>query len=76
VVEHVLLRPKVKGTHFIDATPETLTEGLTNNGSLYFNKTLPIFSASSATRLFRVEGNITAELDADSSTDISTDIFI
>ncbi|HDO27277.1 MAG TPA: hypothetical protein ENH02_04090 [Bacteroidetes bacterium] len=76
VVEHVLLRPKVRGMHFTDATAETLTEGLADNGSLYFNKTLPVFSASSATRIFRVEGNISSEIDNDPSTDIASEIYV
>lgn len=72
VIEHVLLRPKVKGFHFIDADTETITEGLIDNGSLYFDKTLDIFSASQETRFFRVEGDISAELDNDGSSDISS----
>ncbi|MGD9928920.1 MAG: hypothetical protein AB7U05_02780 [Mangrovibacterium sp.] len=76
VVEHVLLRPKVKGLHFVDAGAETLTEGLADTGSLFFPKTLPIYSASLTTKLFRVEGNIAGELDASSTTDISSAITI
>jgi len=76
VVEHVLLRPKVKGLQFIDADAGTLVEGLADNGSLYFPKTLPIYSASRTTKLFRVESNITGELDASSSTDISSEVTI
>ncbi len=76
VVEHVLLRPKILGPHFVDATAETLEEGLANNGSLYFNKTLPIYSASSSTNRFRVDGNISSELDVSSSTDISSEIYV
>ncbi|RKD88360.1 hypothetical protein [Mangrovibacterium diazotrophicum] len=76
VLEHVLLRPKVKGLHFVDADEETLTEGLTDNGSLFFPKTLPIYSASSATKLFRVEGNISGELDASDSTIVSSEFTI
>jgi hypothetical protein len=76
VLEHILLRPKVSGPHFIDANSETLTEGLVNNGSLFFNKTLPIFSVSSSTNRIRVEGNISAELDVSSSTDISSEIYV
>jgi len=76
VVEHILLRPKVKGKHFVEAVAETLTEGLTNLGSLYFNETLPLFSISSATNVFRVEGNLTSFLDASKSTAVSSEIVI
>ena len=76
VLEHVLLRPKVKGLHFVDADEETLTEGLADNGSLFFPKTLSIYSASSATKLFRVEGNISGELDASDATFISSEFTI
>lgn len=76
VVEHVLLRPKVKGKHFIEATSETLIEGLANQGSLYFNVTLPLFSASSATNTFKVDGNLAGDLDALKSTEISSEILI
>lgn len=76
IVEHVLLRPKVKGKHFIDATAETLTEGLANPGSLYFNVTLPLFSASSATNTFKVEGDLSNDLDALKTTAISSEFLI
>jgi hypothetical protein len=76
VVEHILLRPKVKGKHFVEAGSNLLTEGLAKLGSLYFNKTLPLFSASSATNVFRVEGNLTAYLDTSKSTAISSEIVI
>jgi hypothetical protein len=76
VVEHVLLRPKVKGKHFVEAVANTLTEGLTNLGSLYFSETLPLFSISSATNVFRVDGNLTSFLDESKSTAISSEIVI
>lgn len=76
IAEHILLRPKVKGKHFIDATAETLAEGLATNGSLYFNVTLPLFSASSATNTFKVEGNLASDLDALKTTDISSEFLI
>lgn len=76
VLEHVLLRPKVKGPHFIDANEETLTEGLADYGSLFFNKTLPIFSAGSASRAIRIDGNITSEIDNDPSSIISSEISV
>lgn len=76
VVEHVLLRPKVKGNHFIDASIGTLTEGLANLGSLFYGETLPLFSISSATNVFRVDGNLAGFLDASKSTPLSSEIFI
>ena len=76
VVEHVLLRPKVKGKHFVEATQETLTDGLANLGSLYFYDTLPLFSASSATNVFKVEGDLTNDLDALKTTAVSSEFII
>ena len=76
VVEHLLLRPKVKGKHFIEAGENTFTEGLTNLGSLYFNETLPLFSISSATNVFRVEGNLVSVLGASRSTAVSSEIIV
>jgi len=76
VLEHVLLRPKVKGDHFIDADSETLTEGLSEQGSVYYNKSLPLFSASEVTNQFIVEDDLSADLDSDESTDISSEILI
>lgn len=76
ILEHVLLRPKVKGEHFVDADAETLTDGLANQGSLYFNNTLPLFSASSTTKIFRVEGDLSGDLDVSEATDISSEILI
>ncbi len=76
VLEHVLLRPKVKGKNFVDADTETLTEGLANAGSLYFNKTLPLYSASNITNFFRVEGDLSADLDASEATNISSEFTI
>jgi len=76
VVEHVLLRPKVKGNHFIDVTENTLTEGLANPGSLYFYQSLPVFSASNSTNSFKVDGNLSNDLDALRNTDISSEFVI
>ncbi|MBK6282380.1 MAG: hypothetical protein IPF54_06645 [Draconibacterium sp.] len=76
VLEHVLLRPKVKGEQFVDADSETLTEGIANLGSLYFNKTFPLYSASIITNVFRVEGDLSADLDASETTDISSEFTI
>jgi hypothetical protein len=76
VVEHILLRPRVKGKHFVETDAETFTEGLRNLGSLYFNETIPLFSISSATNVFRVEGNLTDFLDTSKSTAVSSEIVI
>ncbi len=76
VLEHILLRPKVKGEHFVDADTEILTEGLANLGSLYFNKSLPLFSVSSVTNVFKVDGDLTGDLDALETTDISSEFTI
>jgi hypothetical protein len=76
VVEHVLLRPKVKGNHFIDVTENTLTEGLANAGSLYFYQSLPVFSASNSSNGFKVDGNLSNDLDALRNTDISSEFVI
>src|SRR5690606_29928228 len=76
VLEHVLLRPKVKGPQFINASETTLTEGLANLGSLYFNKKLPLYSASIITNVFRVEGDLTSGLDASETTDKSSEFTI
>lgn len=76
ILEHVLLRPKVKGHHYVDTTTETLAEGLANAGSLYFIKTLPVYSASGTSNWFRVEGDISSEVDRLGSTDVSSEITI
>ncbi len=76
VLEHILLRPKVRGKYFIDAGQDTLTEGLVNPGSLYFKKSLPLFSASSSTNQFKVDGDLTGYLDALKTTDISGEFEI
>jgi hypothetical protein len=76
VVEHILLRPKVNGEHFTDADALTLTEGLAEMGSLCFFNTLPLFSASSTTNLFRVEGNLTDDLGPLESSTVSARILI
>ncbi|MBN2486381.1 MAG: hypothetical protein JXB34_10450 [Bacteroidales bacterium] len=76
IIEHVLVRPKVRGLHNIDVKPHTLIEGLSENGSLYFEKKLPIYSASRGARWFKVEGDISAEIDRFSNTDISSTILV
>ncbi len=76
IVEHILLRPKVKGEHFTDADEETLTDGLAEKGSLCFFNTISLFSASSTTNLFRVEGNLTNDLGALESSKASNKILI
>lgn len=76
IVEHVLLRPKVKGEHFIAVDDETLTEGLADQGFLYYNKTTPIYSASSSADAFKVDGDISSDLDKSKETAISSEIMI
>jgi hypothetical protein len=76
VLEHVLLRPKAKGQYFVDAAAGTLTEGLPDLGSLYFSKTLPLFSASNITNGFKVDGDLSSDLDASETTDISSEFTI
>jgi hypothetical protein len=76
ILEHVLIRPKVKGLCFVDATAETLSEGLADNGSLYFKKSLPIYSASSSSNWFRIDGDISADIDRFDDTDISSEFTI
>ncbi|MFA8436119.1 MAG: hypothetical protein ACEPOZ_16495 [Marinifilaceae bacterium] len=76
VLEHVLLRPKVKGNHFEEIDAERLTEGLSDNGFLYYRTELPVFSASSQSNWFQVEGDISAELDKIPDSHISGEIFI
>lgn len=76
VLEHVLLRPKVKGPQFVDAGETTLTEGLANLGLLYFNKKLPLYSASIITNVFRVDGDLTSGLDTSEISDKSSEFTI
>ncbi len=76
VLENVQLRPKVKGPHFKEADGNTLNETLANNGSLVFKKTVNIFSASKSTNIFRVDADITAEVDRFSATEIASTITI
>jgi hypothetical protein len=76
VLEHILLRPKVKGPQFIDIVADNLTEGLANLGSLYFNKKLPLYSASIITNVFRVDGDLSVFLDSSEITEISSEFTI
>jgi hypothetical protein len=76
VLEHVLLRPKVRGMHFVDADAETLTGGLTENGSFYFLKTLPLYAASNDPNSFQVEGDISSEIDHLTDSHKSSDILV
>ncbi len=76
VLEHILLRPKVKGLHFVDIDAETLTEGLSDPGALYKSEMLPLFSASSTTGIFRVDGNLTSFREAYERGDVSNEIRI
>lgn len=76
VIEHVLLRPKVKGMHFVGVDAETFTEGLDDPGTLYCKTELPLFSASATTNIFRVNGNLTSILEASEHIDLSSEIRI
>lgn len=76
VVEHVLLRPKVKGDHFVALNAGTLNEGLAAPGKLFFRKTVPLFSSSETGKWFKVEGDFSADLDGSDATDLSGEIVI
>lgn len=76
VLEHLHLRPKAKGPYFTEADQNTVNDVLANNGSLVFEKTVSIFSASKTTNIFRVDGDITAEVDRFSATEIASTITI
>ncbi len=66
LVEHILLRPKVNTDVFVKMSTgvNSLTTGLTPQGTLEFTKFFPIMSANAApaTNMFFVAGDITADL--------------
>lgn len=64
LVEHILLRPKVHGWHFIPLTDETLIEGLAVEGVAFFERIRPILSCVKSTKIFRVAGDATNEIMA------------
>lgn len=64
LVEHILLRPKVNGLHFVNADETTLTEGLADPGDLTYTRQFPIAAADISTQTFKIEGDITPDLSA------------
>ncbi|REL24475.1 hypothetical protein DYD21_17930 [Rhodohalobacter sp. SW132] len=64
LVEHLLLRPKVNGPHFVDADTSTLSDDLDNPGILTFTRQFPIAAADISSRTFLIEGDITPDLSA------------
>jgi hypothetical protein len=66
IVEHTLLRPKVKQTLFVDTDNSTLADIDTGEaaGSITFAKTITILAADGVANSFELDGDITAELTA------------
>jgi hypothetical protein len=62
VLEHILLRPKVRGTFFVTADENSLDDTLADLGSLVFSKNVDIFSISTATNTIRVGGALSSEM--------------
>lgn len=62
LVEHILLRPTTKLKRWEPATNTTLTEGLTQQGDIYFLKTVNIAAVDIPNRIFTVTGDVTTEL--------------
>lgn len=64
LIEHILLRPKVKEDLLQDVTIETLKEPGTGEsaGDVAFVKVVTIVSSDSAAKTFTVEGDITGDL--------------
>jgi hypothetical protein len=77
IMEHVLLRPRVKGCHFVETMPSDLDSSLANQGMLVYEKTVDLFSASNQTNKFRIQGDFTSEIDRFNSTaDIASEIKV
>lgn len=64
LVEHLLLRPKVNGLHFVEADTSTFSDGLADPGILTFTRQFPITAADISSRKFLIEGDITSDLSA------------
>ncbi len=62
LVEHILLRPTTKLKRWDPSTITTLTESLTQEGDIYFLKTVNIVAVDIPQRIFTVTGDVTAEL--------------
>ncbi|NMM49673.1 hypothetical protein [Marinigracilibium pacificum] len=75
VIEHVLLRPRVNEMLFIIPEGETLQEGLIPQGDLYFQKIVPIVSASVEDSQIKVAGDITSEMAVTSIINITGGSF-
>jgi hypothetical protein len=76
VLEHILLRPKVKGLHFVNIEVKPFSESIEHFGTLYIRDTLPLFSASRGTNLFRVKGNLADLKSAMAHNELSNEIRI
>ena len=64
LIEHVLLRPK-----FNEGRIAALTEGLADNGSIQFNKSLPLIIIDAESEIVGVEGDIASEFYNDPDID-------
>ncbi|MCB0396102.1 MAG: hypothetical protein KDD36_05590 [Flavobacteriales bacterium] len=64
LVEHLLLRPRVNGWYFVPADEDTLASGLADKGLIFFERKLDIKSSVKSSKIFRVEGDWTAEIYA------------
>lgn len=63
LIEHILLRPVVKGKKRFDpATNTTLSDSLSVQGNIYYVKTLPIANVTPGSGVFEVAGDISSEL--------------
>ncbi|MEM9324161.1 MAG: hypothetical protein AAGA85_00835 [Bacteroidota bacterium] len=63
LVEHILLRPKVKDP-FVPLSDTTLSETLANNGAMSFQKVVEIAAVLFTARIFEVAGDVTSEVVA------------
>lgn len=64
LVEHLLLRPKINGLHFVDADTSTLSDGPADLGMLTLTRQFPIAAADISSQTFLIEGDITPDLSA------------
>ncbi len=73
VLEHVLLRPRINEMLFVEPQGEVLRSGLTPMGKLYFQKSVPIVSASVDDSQFKINGDFTSEIKIESNDIIHID---
>lgn len=59
VIEHTLLRPRIKEPAFVSTTPEMLNDSLGALGYLYFRKAIPIESVRAGQNVLVVAGDLT-----------------